>query len=160
MVATSGDQLLVPAAVAVLRDELLPLVDLMTPNLPEAAQLLGENEATNAEEMVDQLERLHRLCKGVLIKGGHLSGNESVDLLKIDGATTRLVAPRVQTRNTHGTGCTLSAAIAALRPQRSDWMSAVSDAKNYLTASLMAAEILEVGHGSGPVHHFHALWPS
>lgn len=160
MVATSGDRLLAPDAVAVLRDELLPLVDLITPNLPEAAQLLGESEATNEEEMLGQLERLHRLSNGVLIKGGHLRGEESVDLLKIDGAITRLVAPRVRTRNTHGTGCTLSAAIAALRPQRSDWVSAVSDAKNFLTASLMAAEILEVGHGSGPVHHFHALWPS
>lgn len=160
MVATSGDRLLASDAVAALRDELLPLVDLITPNLPEAARLLSENEATNEEEMLDQLEKLHRLSAGVLIKGGHLRGNESTDLLKIDGVTTHLEGPRVQTRNTHGTGCTLSAAIAVLRPQRSDWVSAVSDAKNYLTTALAASEVLKVGHGSGPVHHFHALWPS
>ena len=160
MVATSGDRLLAPDAVAVLRDELLPLVDLITPNLPEAARLLGENEATSEEEMLDQLEKLHRLSAGVLIKGGHLHGNESVDLLMIDGTTTRLGSPRVKTQNTHGTGCTLSAGIAALRPQRPDWVSAVSDAKNYLTTALAASEVLKVGHGSGPVHHFHALWPS
>lgn len=159
MVATSGDRLLAPEAVAALRDEVLPLVDLITPNLPEAAQLLDEREATNEEEMLDQLERLNQLGNGVLIKGGHLSGNESVDLLIIDGVTTRLSAPRVATRNTHGTGCTLSAAIAALRPQRSNWVSAVSDAKKYLTASLIASGMLEVGRGSGPVHHFHSLWP-
>lgn len=160
MVATSGDRLLAPDAVLALRDELLPLVDLITPNIPEAAQLLGRSEATNEEEMLDQLERLYRLSTGVLIKGGHLHGSESVDLLKIDGTITRLEAPRVQTKNTHGTGCTLSAGIAALRPQRSDWISAVSDAKNYLTTALRASEILTVGHGSGPVHHFHELWSS
>lgn len=159
MVATSGGRLLAAEAVAALRDELLPLVDLITPNLPEAAQLLGEREATNEDEMLGQLERLNQLGNGVLIKGGHLSGNESVDLLMIDGVTTRLSAPRVATRNTHGTGCTLSAAIAALRPQRSNWVSAVSDAKKYLTASLITSGMLEVGRGSGPVHHFHSLWP-
>lgn len=159
MVATSGDRLLTLDAVSALREELLPLVDLITPNVPEAAYLLSENEASNEEEMHEQLKKLQRLSAGVLIKGGHLSGDESVDLLMIDGTTTRLVAPRVPTRNTHGTGCTLSAAIAALRPQRSDWVSAVSEAKNYLTAALTTSETLHVGHGSGPVHHFHSLWP-
>lgn len=159
MVATSGDRLLSIDAITALRDELLPLVDLVTPNISEAAQLLGEGEATNEEEMLSQVEKIHLLGVGVLIKGGHLNGYESVDFLKIDGVTTRLGAPRVQTLNTHGTGCTLSSAIAALRPQRPDWLSAVSDAKKYLTSALMASENLHVGQGHGPVHHFHGVWP-
>ncbi|TFB56300.1 bifunctional hydroxymethylpyrimidine kinase/phosphomethylpyrimidine kinase [Cryobacterium tagatosivorans] len=108
MVATSGDQLLAGDALAALREELLPVVDLVTPNLAEAAALLGEHEAANEEEALGQLERLRRLCPGVLITGGHLGGAESVDLLLVDGTITRLRAPRVPTRNTHGTGCTLS----------------------------------------------------
>ena len=160
MVATSGDQLLAGDALAALREELLPVVDLVTPNLAEAAALLGEDEAAvSEEEALGQLERLHRLCPGVLITGGHLGGAESVDLLLLDGTITRLRAPRVPTRNTHGTGCTLSAAIAALRPQRPDWAGAVTDAKDYLTGALLAADALDVGHGHGPVHHLHALWP-
>jgi len=158
MAATSGDRLLASDAARALRERLLPVVDLVTPNLPEAALLLGEDEATDEEGMYGQLERLGRLCPGVLIKGGHLRGPESVDLVRIDGRTTRLSAARVPTRNTHGTGCTLSAAIAALRPQRPDWTGAVLAAKEYLTGALLAADSLDVGHGAGPVHHFHALW--
>ncbi len=158
-VATSGDRLLTADARRALREELLPVVDLITPNLLEAADLLGADEATSEDEMFGQLEGLQRLCPGVLIKGGHLNGPESVDLLQVGGKVTRLRAARVPTRNTHGTGCTLSAAIAALRPQRPDWTSAVADAKDYLTGALLAAHALDVGHGHGPVHHFHALWP-
>lgn len=159
MVATSGDRLTTAEAMRALRAELLPVVDLVTPNLPEAAALLGEDEAASEEDMSGQLERLHRLCPGVLIKGGHLDGPECVDLLQIDGTVTRLRAPRVPTRHTHGTGCTLAAAITALRPQRPDWARAVADAKDYLTGALRAADTLDVGHGRGPVHHFHASWP-
>ena len=159
MVATSGDQLLAGDALAALRAELLPVVDLVTPNLAEAAALLGEVEAVSETEMLGQLERLHLLCPGVLITGGHLGDTESVDFLLVDGTITRLSAPRVPTRNTHGTGCTLSAAIAALRPQRPDWASAVTDAKHYLTGALLGADTLDVGRGHGPVHHLHALWP-
>ncbi len=159
MVATSGDPLLSNNAAHTMRDELLPLVDLVTPNLAEAAQLLGEREARNEEEMLDQLDRLEQFCPGILIKGGHLDGSYSVDFLRVNGTTTRLEAPRVPTQNTHGTGCTLSAAIAALRPQRPDWMSAVSDSKDYLTKALKKSHALHVGHGHGPVHHFHGSWP-
>jgi hydroxymethylpyrimidine/phosphomethylpyrimidine kinase len=158
MVAKSGDRLLAPDAVAALRDDLLPHVDLVTPNLPEAADLLGEDEARDEDTMRDQLERLGKLCRGVLLKGGHLDGADSTDLLRADDDVTRLSAPRVQTTNTHGTGCTLSAAIAALRPQRADWTGAVRDAKDYLTRALQAADRLDVGHGHGPQHHFHAWW--
>lgn len=159
MVATSGDRLLAAPAVDALREELLPLVDLVTPNLPEAAALLGEDTARDEAQMADQLDRLGRLGPAVLLKGGHLHGAESVDLLLVDGVGTRLTARRVRTRNTHGTGCALSAAIAALRPQRPDWSTAVREAKAWLTTALERAAELEVGSGHGPPHHFHAQWP-
>jgi hydroxymethylpyrimidine/phosphomethylpyrimidine kinase len=160
MVAKSGDRLLAEDAVVALRDELLPLADLLTPNLPEAADLLGVPEARDEQEMADQLGRLSELAPGVLLKGGHLEGRESVDLLAVDGHRVRLSAPRVDTANTHGTGCTLSAAIAALRPRSADWETAVRGAKDYLTGAIAAADQLAVGSGHGPVHHFHAVWGS
>jgi len=158
MVATSGDRLLDQEAVAALRDELLPLCDLVTPNLPEAADLLGEPEARDEAGMHDQLGRLSALAPGVLLKGGHLDGGESVDLLAVDGATTRLSAPRVRTRNTHGTGCALSSAAAALRPGSSGWPEAVRGAKDYVTAAIAGSDQLQVGSGHGPLHHFVRLW--
>jgi len=160
MVAKSGDRLLEPDAVQALREDLLPWCDLITPNLPEAADLLGEPEARDEDGMRAQLARLAGLARGVLLKGGHLRGDESVDLLRIDGGDTRLSAPRIATRNTHGTGCTLSAAIAALRPQSTDWQHAVTRAKDYLTGAIAAADQLRVGSGHGPTHHFHACWPA
>jgi len=159
MVASSGERLLASDAVAALRTELLPHVDLITPNLAEAAELLGETQATNEEAMGDQLVRLGRLGTAVLLKGGHLEGPDSVDLLLVDNQITRLSEPRVHTRNTHGTGCTLSAAITALRPQREGWLGCVGEAKQYLTRALHAAAQLDVGHGHGPAHHFYAWWP-
>jgi len=158
MVAKSGDRLLAEDAVVALRDDLLPGCDLVTPNLPEAADLLGEVEAADEDAMVAQLDRLADLCPGVLLKGGHLDGEHSVDLLRVDGTDTRLTAPRVATRNSHGTGCTLSSAIAALRPGSAGWVEAVSAAKDYLTVALRHADDLDIGGGHGPVHHFHALW--
>ena len=160
MVAKSGDRLLAEEAVVALREELLPVAHLVTPNLPEAADLLGVPEARDEEEMAAQLQQLGSLTAGgVLLKGGHLDGPDSVDLLAADGRTVRLSAPRVPTANTHGTGCTLSSAIAALRPVSADWEAAVRGAKDYLTAAIGAADQLDVGSGHGPVHHFHALWP-
>lgn len=160
MVAKSGDRLLAPEAVRVLRDELLPRVDLITPNLPEAADLLGEPEVTESAGMAGQAERLAGLgAKQVLLKGGHLRDEAaSVDLLHGDGAVEKLRSERAETTNDHGTGCTLAAAIAALRPQRPGWAEAVREAKDYLTESLRAAERLDVGRGHGPVHHFHRWW--
>ncbi|MDA3627850.1 bifunctional hydroxymethylpyrimidine kinase/phosphomethylpyrimidine kinase [Saccharopolyspora oryzae] len=159
MVAKSGDRLLAPDAVGALRDELLPRVDLITPNLPEAADLLEEPELVGVDGMAAQAERLAGLgAKQVLLKGGHLSGESSVDLLYGDGVAEFLTSERVVTTNDHGTGCTLSAAIAALRPQRPDWLTAVREAKEYLTEALRASERLDVGHGHGPVHHFHQWW--
>lgn len=159
MVAKSGDRLLAAEAVSVLREDLLPRVDLITPNLPEAADLLGEQEVTEAEDMVGQARRLAGMgVKQVLLKGGHLAGESSVDVLYGDGSAELIPGTRVATSNDHGTGCTLSAAIAALRPQRPDWASAVREAKEYLTAALRASEQLDVGHGHGPVHHFYRWW--
>ncbi|MEU3016654.1 bifunctional hydroxymethylpyrimidine kinase/phosphomethylpyrimidine kinase [Nocardiopsis sp. NPDC007018] len=160
MVAKSGDRLLERSAIEALRNVLLPRADLLTPNLPEAADLLDEAEATTLEEMRDQAERLLGLGpRRVLLKGGHLPGAESVDLL-VDGvgAPVELRAPRVDTRNTHGTGCTLSSSIAALLPQRPDAVTAVADAKAYLTEALRRADEIDAGGGQGPVHHFHAWW--
>lgn len=159
MVAKSGDRLLADDAVHALRDRLLPLCHLVTPNLPEAADLLDEDEAQDEDTMRAQLDRLAQLAPNILLKGGHLDGPDSVDLLLVDGRCTRLSAPRIHTTNTHGTGCTLSAAIAALRPQGPDWLHAVTTGKDYLTAAISAADQLHVGTGHGPTHHFHATWP-
>ncbi|MBB2891180.1 bifunctional hydroxymethylpyrimidine kinase/phosphomethylpyrimidine kinase [Flexivirga oryzae] len=158
MVAKSGHRLLAPDAVAAMREQLIPLVDLITPNLPEAADLLGVGEATSVCDMARQANALADLASGVLLKGGHLSGADSTDLLVVDGRVTEFDAPRVVTRNTHGTGCTLSSAIAALRPQRDSWVVAVREAKEYLTGALRAADDLSIGSGHGPVHHFWRMW--
>lgn len=163
MVAKSGDHLLAQDTVAAIRDELLPRATVITPNLPEAAVLAGSvAEPRDLEGMHELLQRL-RACgsEWVLLKGGHLTGEESRDLLASghpDEPNVReYTAPRIRTRNTHGTGCTLSAAIAALLP-RHDVPESIRLAKQYLTGALRAADELEAGSGHGPVHHFHELW--
>lgn len=159
MVAKSGDRLLAADAVSALRTELLPRVDLITPNVPEAADLLERPAIIDSAQMPEQAELLAGLGpKHVLLKGGHLTGESSVDLLYSDGHAEFLHSERVSTTNDHGTGCTLSAAIAALRPRRPDWPSATREAKEYLTGALRAAQRLSVGHGHGPVHHFYRWW--
>lgn len=159
MLAKSGDPLLSPEAVSTLRDRLLPQVSLITPNLPEAAALLGCAQARNEEEMREQGRALLALgCQAVLMKGGHLSESESPDWLFTREGEQRFTAPRVNTRNTHGTGCSLSAALAALRPRHDDWPTTVQAARHWLQGALEQADSLEVGHGQGPVHHFHQWW--
>ncbi|MFB9996553.1 Hydroxymethylpyrimidine/phosphomethylpyrimidine kinase [Providencia rustigianii] len=159
MVAKSGDPLLLPNAVDSLRCELLPIVSLITPNLPEAAVLLDEAMAKTEEQMIDQGRRLLDLgCQGVLMKGGHLSDAESPDWLITPQGEWRFTSLRINTKNTHGTGCTLSAALAALRPRCTDWQQTVIEAKAYLQGALEQADSLEVGSGFGPVHHFHRWW--
>jgi hydroxymethylpyrimidine/phosphomethylpyrimidine kinase len=159
MVATSGDRLLDDDAVQAVR-ELMPLTSLLTPNLAEAAALLDAQPARSLAEMRLQATALQELgAARVLIKGGHRDdGPEAVDLLLDVGGEALLRAPRVDTLNTHGTGCTLSSALAALRPQRDSWLEAALDAKSWLTAALVAADGLQIGHGHGPVHHFHETW--
>ncbi len=158
MVAKSGDHLLSPDAVAAIRDELVPRATIITPNLPEASVLLGlQDEIANVEEMRAHLDALRALgADWVLLKGGHLRDDESLDILTGE-TTTELTAPRIATTNDHGTGCTLSAAIAALLPSH-DAVTSVRLAKEYLTEALRRADELDVGSGHGPVHHFHALW--
>ncbi|WP_419204004.1 bifunctional hydroxymethylpyrimidine kinase/phosphomethylpyrimidine kinase [Bordetella trematum] len=158
MVAKSGDRLLLPDAVAVLRDRLVPLATLITPNLPEAGDLLQTAEPRTLDAMQALLRALGELgSQWVLLKGGHLESEDSPDLLYRAGSATILQAPRIATRSNHGTGCTLSAAVTALLP-RLPLPEAVAQAKDYLTAALAAAGQLQVGQGHGPVHHFHALW--
>ncbi len=160
MVAKSGDALLAPAAVTSLRRDLLPLAGVITPNLPEAAALLDGPVPADEVAMAEAARALHVLGpKAVLLKGGHLAGTESVDLLFDGERLHRFAAPRVATRNSHGTGCTLSAAIAAGLAKGLPLPGAVAEAKGYLNRALAAADTLGVGRGQGPVHHFHALWP-
>ncbi|UCB30506.1 bifunctional hydroxymethylpyrimidine kinase/phosphomethylpyrimidine kinase [Duffyella gerundensis] len=159
MVAKSGDALLAPQAVASLRERLLPQVSLITPNLPEAAVLLDCDPARNEAEMREQGRALLALgCQAVLMKGGHLHEAESPDWLFTSDGEQRFSTPRVNTRHTHGTGCSLSAALAALRPRYATWAETVEAAKAWLQGALEQADTLEVGKGMGPVHHFHRWW--
>ncbi len=159
MVAKGGDRLLDPDAVTALRQRLLPLASIVTPNLPEAADLLGIEVPDARSRMANVAARLQQLGPAnVLLKGGHLEGAESPDLLLHGGEHHWLESPRVPTRNTHGTGCTLSAAIAARLARRVPLPQAVADAKAYIAAAITAADGLVIGSGRGPVHHFHALW--
>jgi hydroxymethylpyrimidine/phosphomethylpyrimidine kinase len=159
MVAASGDRLLAPEAVEVLRRDLIPRALIITPNLPEAAALLDTTPAASEGDMRAQAERLLALGpRAVLLKGGHGEGPESVDIF-FDGAVElRLPAPRIATRNNHGTGCTLSSAIAAGLAKGLHLVEAVAEAKAYVTMAISAADRLAIGSGHGPVHHFHAWW--
>lgn len=160
MVATSGDRLISDEAVDALRHHLLPLADLVTPNLPEAATLIDAAPARSENDAVAQGRKLLSLgARAVLIKGGHAEGNESVDhLMSADGTMRRFASGRIETRHTHGTGCTLSAAVAAGLARGLALTEAVAQAKRFVTASIAAADTVSVGRGHGPVHHFHALW--
>jgi hydroxymethylpyrimidine/phosphomethylpyrimidine kinase len=160
MIAKSGDSLLDLEAIDTLRTRILPLAAIVTPNLPEAGVLLDRAAPSTLGGMRDAAAALWALGpRHVLLKGGHLGGSESTDILFDGREFLELSAPRVATANTHGTGCTLSAAIAALIPQRPDMASAVRDAKAYVTAAIQASGVLQVGTGHGPLHHFHRLWP-
>jgi len=159
MVATSGDRLLKPDAVDNLRKLLFPIALVITPNLPEAAALLDTGIATDEAAMRQQGEQLLTLgAKAVLIKGGHAGGAESIDLLVEPGGVTRLSSPRFKTRNTHGTGCTLSSAIAAGIAKGMTLGDAAQVAKSYVTTAIAAADRLSIGSGHGPVHHFYRSW--
>lgn len=160
MVASSGDSLVDRDALRALRDHLIPLATIITPNLPEADALLRTSGTWSEQRLQDAMEDLLLLGpKWVLLKGGHLAGSdESTDLLLGDeAAPRRFPAPRIKTQNDHGTGCTLSSAIAALLPYY-PVPEAVSRAKAYLHGALVSSDLLDVGEGRGPVHHFHALW--
>ncbi len=160
MVAKSGDRLLRADAVAALRSELLPLATIVTPNLPEAGDLLERPVSEALADMRSAAAALQALgAQAVLVKGGHGTGRTVVDVLRDGPDTIELSAPRIATKNTHGTGCTLSSAIAALLPQRSTVADAVRDAREYLLGAIRASDELEVGSGHGPLNHFHEVWP-
>jgi hydroxymethylpyrimidine/phosphomethylpyrimidine kinase len=156
MLASSGDRLLDRGAVEALRTGLIPRASLITPNLPEAAALLDEPVAESRAAIESQGQRLLAMgCRMVLIKGGHGQGAESIDYLVGGEGVTALAAPRIATRNTHGTGCSLSSAIAAGLARGEDLETAVRRAKTWISAAIAAADRLDVGHGHGPIHHFH-----
>jgi hydroxymethylpyrimidine/phosphomethylpyrimidine kinase len=159
MVAKSGDRLLHADAVEALRRKLLPLAHVVTPNLAEAGVLLDRRAPSTVGEMRAAAADLQALgCRCVLVKGGHLGGVESTDVLFDGHDFLDLPAARIPTANTHGTGCTLSAAIAALLPQRPNPAEAVSEAKAYVSGAIAASGALRVGGGHGPLHHFHRVW--
>jgi hydroxymethylpyrimidine/phosphomethylpyrimidine kinase len=159
MVATSGDRLLAEDAVEALRAKLVPRASILTPNLPEAAALLNEPMASSEAAIENQGRRLLALgCPAVLIKGGHGQGSESIDYLVRESGAIALAAPRVATENTHGTGCSLSSAIAAGLAKGEDLETAVRGAKAFVSAAIAAADRFSVGHGHGPIHHFHRIY--
>jgi hydroxymethylpyrimidine/phosphomethylpyrimidine kinase len=158
MVATSGDLLLEPAAIAALKTRLLPRARLLTPNLPEAARLLGESQASTVDDMVNQARALVALgCRAVLLKGGHGSADPVVDVLVDAGEVTHHILPRIATQHTHGTGCTLAAAIAALLAGEVPLAAAVERAKLYVWRALEGGRRLAIGQGRGPLDHLFAL---
>lgn len=158
MVATSGDTLLDADAIESVRRVLIPCAEVITPNLPEAARLLDGPVARSEPEMAAQGRALLALGpRAVLIKGGHGEGAEAIDLLVDSTGVTRLARPRVATRNTHGTGCTLAAAIAALRAKGAPLHEAVARAKHFVWQALEAGADLGVGKGNGPVDHLFAI---
>lgn len=155
MVAKSGDRLLQAAAVDALR-AMLALAEVITPNLPEAADLLNQPEATTREQMQAQALALLALGpRAVLLKGGHLAGDDCPDLLADADGMTWLTGARRLTRNTHGTGCTLSSSLAALLGHGLPLPKAAEQAKAFVTRAIAKADVLSVGQGHGPTHHFH-----
>ena len=163
MVAKSGDMLLETSAVGELREALLPLATMITPNLPEAGVLLEARAADSIKEMRQQAERLRKTMnhggqRWVFLKGGHLPGSETTDLLHDGDVMIEMPGQRIDTRNTHGTGCTLSAALATLLAKGLPAREAAAQAKAYLVQAITESGQLSVGHGHGPVHHFHAFW--
>jgi len=160
MVSKSGHSLLQDSAADALRERLLPLATLLTPNLPEAARLCGREMAFDEAAIQQQAELLIEAgARAVLMKGGHSQGETCVDLLvTAEGVRLRLEAERIDTKNTHGTGCTLSSAIAAGFARGLPLEQAVGSAHDYLQGAIRAADQLQVGHGYGPVHHFYRQW--
>jgi len=162
MVATSGDTLLQPDAVDTLRDELIPYARVITPNLPEASLLLGEtvDHQDQLEDAARALSRLTGAKVSVMLKAGHLADNLLTDIFynAETDRSLRLTSERILTNNTHGTGCTLSSAIAAYLAKGADLDNAVTLAKRYLADAIASGAAYSLGHGHGPVHHFHQYY--
>jgi hydroxymethylpyrimidine/phosphomethylpyrimidine kinase len=163
MIAKSGDALLEKSAVGALTDMLLPQATLLTPNLPEGAALLAQTAPENVRDMRRMAEKLREKLhttgrRWVYLKGGHLPGSDCIDLLHDGDVMIEMPGKRIDTKNTHGTGCTLSSALAALLPQVPDVPRAAQAAHDWLARAIARSDELTVGGGHGPVHHFHAAW--
>lgn len=160
MVATSGDPLLQPDAVSTLKEELIPMARVITPNVPEA-EILLQKRIEKDDELKEAAFELSKCCDtSVLLKAGHLSGDALTDIFynAETGNILELSSPRCETVNTHGTGCSLSSAIAAFLARGYTLDEAVANAKTYITEAIMAGAAYKIGHGHGPVHHFYAFW--
>ena len=159
MIAKGGAHLLAPDAVQSLRGKLVPIAEIVTPNLPESAALLDCDEAVSIDEMMDQAKLLLALGpKAVYLKGGHLTGATSPDILMTVDNVETLEGVRIDTKNTHGTGCSLSAALAACRGRNLEVIKAAKASKEFIAKAIAFADQVNVGEGHGPIHHFHALW--
>jgi hydroxymethylpyrimidine/phosphomethylpyrimidine kinase len=159
MVSTSGKQLIETAAIAALKELILPIATIITPNIPEAAVLLNITPANDRETMLEAVRQLQTLgAESVLLKGGHLGGDTCLDVFLQNGAVTELKQTKIKTNNTHGTGCTLSAAITANLASGDSILMAVKKANLYLHEAIKRADDLNIGKGHGPVHHFYQQW--
>lgn len=160
MVAQSGDQLIEADAIDALKSRLIPLADLITPNLPEASVLLGR-DIKNSHELGQAAIDLTKLgCANVLIKGGHLEEEDSDDLLYLNNERRMITLPvkRIETNNNHGTGCTLSSAIASGLAKGLSMEPAVRQAKDYITGAIASGARYQIGKGHGPVDHFFSFF--
>lgn len=160
MVATSGDPLLQHEAITTLRDQLIPEARVITPNIPEAEILLG-HKLTRHNQLANAAVELSQGGKvSVLLKAGHLTESTLTDIFynAENDTLTSLSSPRLDTVNTHGTGCTLSSAVASFLARGWELTQAVSAAKDYISAAIAAGANYKIGHGHGPVHHFHDFW--
>ena len=158
MVAKGGSPLLDKKAIQAVKDNLIPLATIVTPNLPEAAILLGSSIAKSEEDMVYQGKALLNLGpKSILMKGGHSEGITSNDLLVTENNYVWFKEKRINTKNTHGTGCTLSSSIASFLAKDFSVEESVSKAKKFVTNAIRNSEKLSVGKGHGPTNHFYAL---
>ena len=159
MIATSGDRLLADGAIEAMRTTLMPRATLVTPNLPEAAALLDEKVVLTEDDIADQGRRILKFgVPAVLIKGGHGEGPSSIDYLITANGVVSFAAPRIDTKNVHGTGCTLSSAIAAGLAKGEGLEAAIGQAKDYVSAAIANADRLQLSHDHGPIHHFHAFY--
>lgn len=160
MVAQSGDKLVQDEAIDALKEYLIPLADVITPNLPEASVLLGREVSTLVEIHQAAVELAGLGCGNVLVKGGHLVAGDCDDCLYLAGEKRMINLPgrRIVTVNNHGTGCTLSSAIAANLAKGAEVEDAVRQAKDYITEAIGAGAAYTIGRGHGPVHHFHGFW--
>jgi hydroxymethylpyrimidine/phosphomethylpyrimidine kinase len=160
MVAQSGDKLLQDDAIAALKTHLIPMAEVLTPNIPEASVLLGRRISVAGEMHAAAIELSELGCPNVLVKGGHLAGKDCEDCLYVasEKRIMRFPGVRVETRNNHGTGCTLSSAIAVFMARGDEVEAAVRHAKTYITGAIHAGAAYRLGHGHGPVHHFWRFW--